>query len=362
MKALILGALTLLGACSGMSLPGGGGSGAATTPAGPFSARSYTDPATGWEILALQYDDREGRGGRLEARIAPAAGGNLFSLQVDDLELMRQPERMEELAQHRAGTPVLFPTPNRVRDARFSFGGEEFRLPANSGANSIHGLVRSLAWESGVPSATDRAATATAWVDWNDSRPDFGSFPIRHRLTLTYTLHAGGVRIGYAVENRDQRPLPFGFGLHPWFRVPGRREDVRIFVPADRRMEAVDRLPTGRLLPVGGSAFDLRRPAALTDLALDDVYFGLGPRDRPGFHLLDRGVRVTLRGSPEFGHLVVYTPADQPFFCIENQTSSTDAHNLFAQGYEEESGLQIVPPGATATGWVDWEVKRRSAE
>jgi aldose 1-epimerase len=67
---------------------------------------------------------------------------------------------------------------------------------------------------------------------------------------------------------------------------------------------------------------------------------------------------VRLSGSAAFTHLVVFTPPDRPFFCIENQTSSTDAHNLWADGKREESHLLVVPPGKASSGHVDWTIRR----
>jgi galactose mutarotase-like enzyme len=68
---------------------------------------------------------------------------------------------------------------------------------------------------------------------------------------------------------------------------------------------------------------------------------------------------VALGGSRDITHLVVFTPPARPTFCIENQTSSTDAHNLHARGLTRESHLIIVTPGKTARGSVDWKITRK---
>jgi galactose mutarotase-like enzyme len=121
----------------------------------------------------------------------------------------------------------------------------------------------------------------------------------------------------------------------------------------------VEKLPTGKLLPVQKTAFDLRRPTALAGLDLDDVYFGMTPAAPPSFEWRDLGVRVTLGASRQFTHLVVFTPPERATFCIENQTSSTDAHNLHARGLAREAHLIIVEPGKTARGAVDWKIARK---
>jgi aldose 1-epimerase len=198
---------------------------------------------------------------------------------------------------------------------------------------------------------------------------------------VTFTLRRAGVRIAYRVDNRDGARLPFGFGLHPYFCIPdgspaegqqgqhgrqgrGRgqgagadRSQVFLKVPLARRMEAEHFLPTGKLLAVAGTAHDLRRPTALTGLALDDVYFGMQPGKRASFELRRLGLTFELSGSAAFTHLVVFTPPDRGFFCIENQTSSTDAHNLANAGAGRTAHLLVVPPGKHAAGHVDWTIR-----
>ncbi|WP_320977955.1 hypothetical protein, partial [Hungatella effluvii] len=61
--------------------------------------------------------------------------------------------------------------------------------------------------------------------------------------------------------------------------------------------------------------------------------------------------RVKLEATEEFGHIVVFTPK-APFFCIENQSCSTDCFNLFAKGFVRESGLQTVKAGEKKSGAI----------
>jgi len=330
--------------------------GAAATP---FFAYKETDPQSKLEVIVLRHEDRKQPARSLEARVAPAAGANLFSFKVGDDELLVQPPTLAELATSPAGTPVLFPMPNRVRDGVFVFEGRRFQFPPNNGPNFIHGLVRRRPFHAGEPAVGNGEASVSLWIDWDASQPDFAQFPLEHRLTLTFTLKRAGLGIGYAVENKGSGRLPFGFGLHPWFRVPGERAAVLLKVPAAQRMEAVDKLPTGKLLPVQKTAFDLRHPTPLAGLDLDDVYFGMTPPAPPAFEWRDQGIRVSLGASRQFTHLVVFTPPERPTFCIENQTSSTDAHNLNERGLQREAHLIVVDPGKTARGSVAWKITRK---
>jgi aldose 1-epimerase len=321
-----------------------------------FAAVRERDAESGEEVVVLRDP-----AGALEARVAPLAGANLYSLRADGEELLEQPPSLAALAVSPAGTPILFPSPNRVRDATFVFEGRRFSFQPNQGPNFIHGLVRRRPWQSGCPVGGARRAAVCTWIDWDERQPEFASFPVTHRLTVRYTLGRGRLGIGYRVANRGPGPLPFGFAIHPWFRVPGARADVLVRIPAAERMEAEDKLPTGRLLPVEGTPYDLRRATSLEALDLDEVYLEQRPGAPVSIEWRDRRLRLTLAGTAAFTHLVVYTPPGRPFFCIENQTCSTDAHNLHARGFAREAHLQVVPPGGSAHGFVLWRVRRLPA-
>ena len=90
-----------------------------------------------------------------------------------------------------------------------------------------------------------------------------------------------------------------------------------------------------------------------------DVFTGMVPEKPAVIEWRESGVKLTLRASSEFTHMIVYDQPENPFFCVENLTCSPDAHNLYAKGFPEESGLKIVPPGGKSTGWVHYVVEGR---
>lgn len=324
-----------------------------------FTATLHRDSQTGWRVATLQYDGGDPKR-RLEARIAVEAGSNLYSLKVGGIELLVQPEEWGATPSLRFGFPVLFPTPNRVRDSQFIFEGLTYRFPANERTHFIHGLVHKLSWNAGATSADEKSAWLETDLEWTSNQAEFKLFPIEHRLSLRFTLDRRGVKMRFTVENRDPRRLPFGFAFHPWFKVLGNRSDTYLHVPAQKHMEAEGLLPTGRLEDLAGTPYDLREPVSLARLQLDDVYWGLAPERIPSYEARKEGIEVRLGGSPEFTHMVVYTPVGKPYFCMENQTCSTDAHNLYAKGFQKESHLLIARPGEKVSGWIYVEVERTS--
>jgi len=340
---------------SGLGLLLLGGCGKAQKP--KFLARVVEDSATGWHVVTLFYGAAD-PANALEVKVCPEGGSNMFSFKYGGVELLRQPDSLQQLQGRGYGSLVLYPTPNRVRNAEFTWEGKTYRFKPNWHEHFLHGLVLDKAWSYEAPVVTDTAATVRTWIDFAPGTAQYQFFPWRSRFSLTFTLTARGLRISYQVTNQDKRALPYGFATHPYFNVLGKRDSTFIWVPAQAHMEAVGFLPTGKLEPLDGSPYDVRQPTPLSKLDLDDVFWGMTPDKPMGWEARDFGIRLLLRASEDFTHAVVYTPPTKPLFCMENQTCSTDAHNLYAKGFVKEAHLLIVPPGQTKSGWVMFEPSR----
>lgn len=313
----------------------------------PYTYRYDKHDETGWDTVRLCFTEA-GRE-RATAHIAPTMGGNLLSLQFEGQNYVYAKPTGSPFT----GTPVLYPMPNRVRDAQFTFGGRTFRFTPNNGPNFIHGLVRDQSWEHAEPLITPEDVSLTTRITFEPGKPIYELFPIRNTLAITFTLQPHSMRLDFSVHNQDAQPLPFGLAIHPYFPVIGPRESVRLQVPAKKRMEAIDLLPTGRLVDLEGDPADLRQPKSLAELNLDDVFWGMEPGSPSVIYYDQIGKKLTLSASELFTHAVVYTPQGKPFFCVENQSCSTDAHNLYARGLIQEAHLTILESGQTLEAWIE---------
>ncbi len=298
-------------------------------------------PLTGWETMTLHCE------GELAttATFTPQVGCNLLSFDVAGREYLVALDQTSTQPSV-LGTPVLYPTPNRVRDGMMTFGERTFTFPPNNGGNFIHGLVRDRRWCCDEPQIRANGIAVTTRISMAPGDDLHTLFPIANTLELTYTLRPGEIELRFAVRNDDAtQPLPFGLAIHPYFAIIGARKSVQIRVPASRWMEADQLLPTGRLLPLDAAPADLTHPTSLEGLDLDDVYWGMRPEQPAEIHYHAIGRRLTLHADALFTHAVVYTPHGKPFLCIENQSCSTDAHNLYARGLHEAAHLTILQPG-----------------
>lgn len=239
------------------------------------------------------------------------------------------------------GVPVLYPTPNRSENLKIQAYGKQYDA-------RMHGLVKNLPFQVKTAETDGQAALVTGVLEWNEKQPDFAMFPFPSTLSITVKALPDEVVWSYQVDNRGEGELSYGIAIHPYFSK--REQEVKISVPAASVMEMTEeKIPTGKLIPAGETVPDLRTPVLVDGLSLDHVY-----TDCPAgayAEIFYKDCKVKLEATEEFGHIVVFTP-DAPFFCVENQSCSTDCFNLFAKGYARESGLQAVHAGQKKSGEV----------
>lgn len=276
----------------------------------------------------------------MEVFVNPADGMNIYQIDWEGRHMIDWEEaRYQRKATY--GVPVLYPTPNRSENLKIQAYGKQYDA-------RMHGLVKNLPLQVKTAETDGQAALVTGVLEWNEKQPDFAMFPFPSTLSITVKALPDEVVWSYQVDNRGEGELSYGIAIHPYFSK--REQEVKISVPAASVMEMTEeKIPTGKLIPAGETVPDLRTPVLVDGLSLDHVY-----TDCPAgayAEIFYKDCKVKLEATEEFGHIVVFTP-DAPFFCVENQSCSTDCFNLFAKGYARESGLQAVHAGQKKSGEV----------
>ncbi len=320
-----------------------------------FFWRKDIDPHDGLELIVLTCQGGQA-GNNLEAWVAPSRGSNLCRLSVDGYAVIDF-ERSLLVKNDFTGTPVLYPTPNRVRNGVFRYQGKAYDQVKRGMRILEHGLVHNEAWNYADPQVNRASVSLATWIDFDESGVMFRAFPFKHRLSLDYCLTSTGLQVTYTIENRDDQTIPFGFGLHPYFSKLSGDTGTCVVLPANYVMDSTsDLLPTGRLIEVGGTRFDLREKVALGALDLDHVFTGVPEGKWAQIYYDSLHMQVRLVTTGDFSHMVLYSPRGENYFCLENQTCSTDAHNLADRNFQQESGLKFVPPGKKYTGSVSYSI------
>ena len=112
------------------------------------------------------------------------------------------------------------------------------------------------------------------------------------------------------------------------------------------------------MIKVAGTIYDLRHKTKIGALDLDHVFTGSVDGRCAQITYATLGMRVQLITTSDFSHLVLYSPRGAGYFCLENQTCSTDAHNLSDRNFKPEAGLKFVLPGKTHTGSVTYQITK----
>jgi aldose 1-epimerase len=304
----------------------------------------------GRHVVHLLHDDASGA----SASILPSHGFNLFDLR---LPVAGKPQPIVVSANDFAenprmgagnGNPILFPYPNRVRGGSFTFKGKTYALPVNNGANSIHGFAANAAWrvlEHGA--GPDSAFIVGAYQISLESPELTASWPTDAVIEVRYDLAGRRLTMTTTVSNPTAEDLPYGFGIHPYFRLPfppgGSLERTRVVLPASQFWVLDEFLPTGEIRPVD-DRLDFRQGRPMTNLKLDDVLTSIAfENDRAICRLqdLEKQAEFQLGFDRGFRELVVYTPPSRPdVIALEPYTQATDAVNLQARGIS--AGLRVL--------------------
>jgi galactose mutarotase-like enzyme len=276
---------------------------------------------------------------------------------------------------YRLGSAFLVPYPNRIRGKLAADGktlttawqGRPLTLPANNigklptaERHAMHGLI--------LKARTDKIRVKKLpggeQVIGVIHAGDFGGHWFsKTDLVITVTLSAEAVDASIAAHNVGSESEPMAIAWHPYFNLPsGDREQARVRIPASSVAE-VDNydnvFPTGRILPVKGTRFDLSAPGGV---ALAKTYF-----DDNWSHLDQKGGAVTveiadtaahyginIEGlSPEIKTIQMYAPPDKSFVAIEHQYNFANPFGKEWGGMD--NGMVTLKPGDSTT----WRVRLR---
>jgi aldose 1-epimerase len=157
---------------------------------------------------------------------------------------------------------------NRIANASFTLDGKDYHLPQNSGANCLHGGINGFhrqLWESELEHTEEGPALRLKYFSADGEE----GFPGNLQVEVVYTVtESNELKIDYYAET--EAPTVVNFTNHSYFNLNGAGNGLidthYARIKADSHTEASDDcIPTGRILPVDGTAFDLREGALLRD-------------------------------------------------------------------------------------------------
>ena len=245
---------------------------------------------------------------------------------------------------------VLAPWPNRLDGGRYEFDGRPgaAAIDEPERGNAIHGLVRWLPWL--LASKSDEAVELECVLH---PQP---AYPWRLELGLEYRLVEDGLEVAARATNASAEAAPFGIGFHPYLTMSMPVDDVRLTIPASRRLTTDERaLPTGEE-DVAGTEFDFTVGRSVGATRLDTCFarlaWGSNGRWRARLESSDGGRGVEVWADEAFGYLQAYTgdtlePASRrrQAVAIEPMTCPP---NAFASGVDV---IRLEPGAAWSGSW-----------
>ncbi len=278
------------------------------------------------------------KNGDWQAALAPETGGAVARLTHRGRDVLRAaPDGAREpLAM--ASFPLV-PFANRIANGRFRFAGHDVRLPRNFGDHPhvLHGHGWQAPWRV---VSRDESQAVLAFAHAADA------WPWPYAAEQRFALSADGLRVELLLTSRGAEPMPFSLGFHPYFPKFSQtrlQADVRgVWLSDDACIPTVLAAPAHFL--------DLARGTALAEAPFVDHchtgWAGTAVIAQPEFTL-------RLSASPELDFLHVFVPSGADYFCAEPVSAMPDAFN---RAPAAETGLRVLPPGATFAVWMNLAV------
>lgn len=228
----------------------------------------------------------------------------------------------------RGGIPVLFPSPGKLTEDAWTWGGHSGRLEQ-------HGYARKSAWR--IVPGSQQTGRVTLRLDGAQGLAE--AWPWLCTVDLEYSLVVRTLWIESRITNHGGTAMPFGFGLHPYFHVAqADKANARVPTKATRAFDNITKQERA-----------LNGPIDLTHKEVDLHLIDHGASEAA---LVLSGRHIALRASPEFTRWVIWTLVDRDFVCLEPWTCPADALNT-------GEDLIVLAPGETRSLFVEIEVSQR---
>jgi aldose 1-epimerase len=266
--------------------------------------------------------------GALRLAVRPDLGGAVAGLWHGETPLLRSTEPARLGSSHDAAMFPLLPYSNRLGYRRFRWRGHDFTTRANvdSSPHSLHGLGWQREWRLVSSSALE---VVLELVHAGDA-----DWPFAFTARQYFSLGADAFSARLQFTNDADGEQPVGLGFHPYFV---RRLRSRLHVELSDRWEAdATLLPTRKVAQPGIDS-------DLSHLDFDNCFEGWRGPARI------RDERFSLQLSSSLPYLVVYTPPDRDYFCVEPVSHVSNAVHM---ADPLAHGLVALAPGATQEAWM----------
>jgi aldose 1-epimerase len=259
--------------------------------------------------------------GALRLALRADLGGSIAGLWHRDTPVLRstEPSRLEG-ARKSACFPLV-PYSNRLGHRRFRWKGKDYTTAANfdGSPHSVHGVGWLREWEMVSHSALDVVLRYRHTPD--------AHWPFAFEASQFFTLTPQSLGVQMVITNTGDIAQPAGIGWHPYFP---KRARSRIHVELSERWDSdVAQLPIRKVVQPGIDG-------DVSHLDFDNGFEGWKGPARI------RDEKLSLQLTSSLSMLVVYTPQDKDYFCVE---PVSHVGNAIHMADPAAHGLRTLAPG-----------------
>ena len=270
--------------------------------------------------------------GALRLAVRPDLGGSVAGLWHRETPILRSTEPAQLESARRSGMYPLLPYSNRLAYRRFRWRGHDYTTAPNfdDSPHSLHGVGWLRPWTIVSSSVLEVVLELKHGgdADW--------PFAFTARQYFSLSPESFGARLQFTNDAEIDQPV--GLGWHPYFE---RRSRSRLHIELSDRWDSdATKLPTRKVAQHGIDS-------DLSHLDFDHCFEGWRGPARI------RDERFSLQLSSSLPYLVVYTPPDRDFFCVEPVSHVSNAIHMAEPA---SHGLVALAPGATLEAWMKVDV------
>ena len=287
---------------------------------------------TGSSNLSLELQPFELHAGALRLALRPDLGGCIAGLWHRDTPILCSAEPATLTASRPSASFPLVPYSNRLGYRKFRWKGHDHTTRPNFGDNphSLHGVGWLRPWEIVSSSGLEVVLRYThkADADW----------PFAFEALQYFTLTPQAMSVQMVFTNSADVAQPVGLGWHPYF--PKRARSRLHIELSDRWDSDATQLPTRKVAQPGIDS-------DVSHLGFDNCFEGWKGPARI------RDEKFSLQLSSSLSYLVVYTPPERDYFCIEPVSHVSNAIHMADPAAH---GLRTLAPGETFEASMKLEV------
>ncbi len=275
-----------------------------------------------------------------EVVIAPELGGSILAFTSNINGCSREIFRSNLAPETVLDTCCfpLVPFSNRIRHGQFTWQNKNIQLPLNAlpEVHAHHGHGWQTTWK------IDEVSASSIVISYQ-YKPD--QWPFAYSTTQKISLDNGMLVMSLALTNNSKTDMPAGLGFHPYFtRTPqsALASDISQVWQVDEQC-----LPT----EISAAPAALAEPQGMVfeGSNLDNALVDFPHQASVIWPEWQAKAEITTSDNCDF--LVVYSPDNANFSCVEPVTHITDAINMAAKGVEN-TGEQTLKPDESLTIWM----------